>query len=320
MAHEFETGFFTRTPAWHKLGTVVEEAPSVKDAILLAGLDWPVEERKLLAMNDEGHPLLQIPTHKALFRGTDKQLLGVVGADYQVMQNTKAFEFFEPFVQSKLVKLEAAGSLKGGKRVWVLAKIDGADGNVVGNDAVRGYLLLSNAHDGTQAVRVQFTSIRVVCWNTLSAAENAKAERFISVRHTGRLESGLDAVQKSVDIARKTFDISIENYKKLAEAGCSWDQLQQYVRKVFGYEARPLDEMPRCWDYIATVFERGPGVGTIAGVKGTWWAAYNAVTDYIDHAQGQGRGEESRLHSSWFGVGGVRRNEAMRYASQAALN
>lgn len=315
MAHEFETGFFTRTPAWHKLGTVVNEAPSISDAIQLAGLDWPVVEAPLTAsVNGVAVPVVG---HKGLYRSTDNELLGVVGADYKTLQNTKAFSFFDPFLKSGLVELDAAGSLRKGKNVWVLARIKDVQGEVVKGDSVRGYLLLSNAHDGTQAVRVQLTKIRVVCWNTLSRAVregDAGSEKFLSVRHSGRMEIGLDAVQKSVDLMKQTFDLTIEAYKTLAEAGCSHDQLRKYVREIFNYQARPAEEMPNCWEHIATVFERGPGVGTIPGVSGSWWAAYNAVTDYIDHAQGRGRSEEGRLHASWFGVGATRSAVAMKIA------
>lgn len=315
MAHEFESGFFTRKPAWHNLGTVVNEAPSIADAMQLAGLDWPVIEAPMTATI--GDKILRVEGHKALFRGTDDVLLGVVGADYNTLQNTKAFSFFEPFLKSGLVELEAAGSLRKGKNVWVLARIKGVEGDVVNGDRVLGYLLLSNAHDGTQAVRVQLTKIRVVCWNTLRASlasAEAGTEKFLSVRHSAKLELGLDAVQKSVDLMKQTFDLTIESYRTLAEAGCSEEQLRKYVRQVFNYQARPEEEMPKCWDYIATVFERGPGVGTITGVSGSWWAAYNAVTDYIDHGQGRGRSEEGRLHSSWFGVGANRSADAMKIA------
>lgn len=320
MAHEFESGFFTRVPAWHKLGTVVQDAPSVADAIQLAGLDWPVEERKLWigSVTDRFDP---IESHKAIIRSTDSAILGVVGSGYQILQNTRAFSFFEPFVASKLVTLDAAGSLKNGRRVWVLAKIAGAAADVVKGDSIAGYLLLSNAHDGSQAVRVQFTTIRVVCWNTLSRADGAAAggtDRFLSVKHTGRLDVGLDAIQKSVDIARRTFDVTVESYRHLADAGCSYDELRKYVRTVFNYEQRPDEEMPNAWEHIATVFERGPGMN-LPGNKGSWWSAINAVTDFIDHGVGRGRGDESRLHSSWFGSGSVRRDVALKTAMSMAF-
>lgn len=328
MAHEFESGFLVRTPAWHKLGTVIGEAPSIEEGIKLAGLDWKVGTRPLWAgqySDYNGAPTIDapsfIPSHKAVCRLSDNRLLGVVGKDYHVLQNTEAFQFFQPFVDSGQVQLETAGSLRNGKKVWILATVPTAEADVVKGDRVKGYLLLSNSHDASQAVRVQFTTVRVVCANTLSQAERDAEDgrsRFLNVRHDKNLVVSLAEVQKCVDIAERTFKISVDRFRALADRGINVTQLEQYVREVFEYDTR-LDKMPQCWDYIATVFERGPGVGAIPGVSGTWWAAYNAVTDWIDHGPGRGRNDESRLHSSWFGNGSLLRSRALAIASSNAV-
>lgn len=320
MAHEFETGFFVKEPAWHKLGTVVQTAPNTQEAIKLAGLDWEVTERDLYfsSHEDKNKDLIirnftEAKTHKALVRATDSKLLGIVGKDYQALQNSKAFEFFDQFLNAGSCQLEAAGSLKEGKRVWVLAKLRGAQADVVKGDTVQGYLLLSNAHDGTQSVRVQFTTIRVVCWNTLSRAEKAgdnKLENCLRIRHSAKMHLALDAVTRAVDIANKNFTISVEAFQALAQKKIEIDGLKDYVREVF-----ETPELPRSYQYIEDQFLNGYGLN-IDGVKSTAWAAYNAVTGFIDHERGND--DSGRLNSTWFGAGQLLRNKAFNCAM--ALN
>lgn len=146
MSHEFESGFFVRQPAWHRLGVLLTEAPHIEDATRLAGLDWHVHTAPLLTASGA-----VVDSHRAVLRGSDGKILGVVGAAYRPLQNAQAFQFFEPFLESGLCELEAAGSLKEGKRVWVLARVKSAEAEVTSGDTVPGYFLLSNAHDGTQA-------------------------------------------------------------------------------------------------------------------------------------------------------------------------
>ena len=271
MTHEFESGFFVREPAWHKLGTVVHNAPSIEEAIKLARLDWEVKEQTLWIDTPERHfrPIL---SHKALVRERDGYPLGVVGTAYTPLQNTTAFDFFNPFIHQGHVQLETAGRLKNGKRVWVLAKVRGAQADIVPGDEVKGYLLLSNSHDGSQAVRVQFTTVRVVCWNTLSSAErkgDSKLESCLKVRHTVNVEAGLEAVQKAVDVTNRTFSASVEAYQALARKNITVVGLKDYVREVMRYDGiGPTSGMPLCWDFIENAYESGPG-SDIKGVRGT---------------------------------------------------
>jgi phage/plasmid-like protein (TIGR03299 family) len=316
MTHELESGFFVREPAWHKLGTVVQDAPSVEDAIKLAGLDWQVKKTPLWIDTSEGFFRL-IPSHKALVRESDGYPLGVVGTNYTALQNTKAFHFFNPFIEQGHVQLETAGSLKTGKRIWVLAKVRGAKAEIVPGDEVNGYLLLSNSHDGSQSVRVQFTTVRVVCWNTLSAAErkgDSKVESCLKVRHTVNVEAGLDAVQKAVDVTNQTFSTSVEAYQALARKNITVDGLKDYVREVMQHDGfGQSGGMPQCWDFIEHAYEEGPG-SRIQGVRGSYWGAYNAVTDWLDHTRG--KGDDSRLDSIWFGSGKAIADRALDIALQ----
>jgi phage/plasmid-like protein (TIGR03299 family) len=121
MAHEFESGFFVKEPAWHRLGKVLNNPPTTEQAIIDAGLDWTVLEEPIYRIQKEG--IVEVSTHKSLVRDTDEKLLGIVSKGYHPLQNKQAFNWFDPLLHEGDVTLEAAGSLKGGKRIWVLAKI-----------------------------------------------------------------------------------------------------------------------------------------------------------------------------------------------------
>ena len=314
MSHEFESGFFVRQPAWHRLGVVLPESPHIEDAIRLAGLDWQVTLAPLFSSAGE-----LIPSHRATVRESDGKILGVVGQGYRPLQNAKAFSFFEPFLASGSCALEAAGSLKEGKRVWVLARIIGADAEVVTGDWVRGYFLLSNSHDASQAVRAQFTSIRVVCMNTLNIAHHRAKRGFedcLRVRHTAGLEESLSLVQAATDMAAKTFSASLADYQRMAARRLHIDGFVRYVCDVLEVPqgARRLGQMPKAWDTLLRAYHGGPGA-RIGGVFGTYWGAYNAVADWVDHSRGV-RGEDSRLDSAWFGSGLKLKQRAFELALQ----
>jgi len=163
MAHEIESMVYVGETPWHGLGKKIPESKklSICEAIAAAGLDWKVEKRHLFT------EYCGIPSHFAVCRSTDNQVLGLVGLDYTPLQNSEAFSWFQPFLDTQMATIETAGSLKSGQKVWVLAKILDSQGSLNG-DRVDHYILLSNAHDGSIPVRVGFTPIRVVCNNTLT--------------------------------------------------------------------------------------------------------------------------------------------------------
>jgi phage/plasmid-like protein (TIGR03299 family) len=294
------------------LGVVLPEAPNIPNAIRAAGLDWTVSLESLYAaVYDTDYERLHtvgVDTHYAVVRDTDRSILGVVGAGYTPLQNVTAFEFFQPFLDSGSCELDAAGSLKGGKRVFVLAKLKNAFDQVVERDSVAGYFLLSTAHDGSQAVRCQFTTIRVVCWNTLSRADrraDAGIEDCVRVRHTAGVEAGLAMVQKTVDMAAKTFTATVNDFREMAARKLPVDGLQKYVDAVLDIPANTYThgKKPRAYPQILEAYYSAPGA-MLPGVFGTYWGAYNAVTDWVDHTRGRRRDDaEARLDSAWFGDG-----------------
>jgi len=145
---------FTGSVPWHGLGVYLDQPPTIQEAIIAAGLDWTVSTKPLFYKNpldhDEGDELKATP-NCAVIRDTDSQYLGTVGKNWTPLQNKDAFEFFQPFVDSGLVTLETAGSLRKGAHVWVLARIVGDPLTIVGDDTIQRFMLLANGHDGTMA-------------------------------------------------------------------------------------------------------------------------------------------------------------------------
>jgi len=182
MAANFETGFFVNEPAWHGLGTVISSAPTSEDAIKLAELDWDVVP---MPIYDQFGNV--IPGYKVNQRSTDNANLGIVTDRYKIVQNRDAFAFTDELLGNG-VKYETAGSLASGKRVWMLARMENT---TLAEENIDPYLVFTNTHDGTGAIRVAITPIRVVCQNTLNFALES-ADRHWSCVHKGDIQSKMD--------------------------------------------------------------------------------------------------------------------------------
>ncbi len=345
MSHEFETGFFVSQPAWHGLGTVLQDPPTMAEALQVAGLDWTVELQRLTRPDGQ-----EVPS-RAVVRSSDQTLLGVVGPDYEPLQNAAALAWFQPFVDSGNVRLEAAGSLREGKRVWVLGRVLGSSVDVVKKDRVDQFVLLANGHDGTLSIRCGFTAVRVVCQNTLTLAVNDRASKLLRVRHTKNAQDALASVGQIIDTARGEFAATAKQFQYLASKGCSADSLAAYVKEVFAIkphrilsvgaaEVAPesdrelfarlaLGERPeadaetlerlgigtRIHAAIGHLAEHGRGTDT-DGVRGTYWGAYNAVTEYLTHERG--RDANTRVDSQWFGQSAQLGARALAVATRMA--
>ena len=159
MAANIETMFYVRETPWHGLGTRVITAPTSKDALGLAGLDWQVVQEPIYTETEE-----LIEGYKANVRDSDRRVLGVVTDRYKVIQNEDAFAFTDALL-GEGVRYETAGSLQGGKKVWLLAHMPHE--YIISGERISPYLVFSNTHDGSGAIKVALTPIRVVCNNTL---------------------------------------------------------------------------------------------------------------------------------------------------------
>lgn len=314
---------------WHGLGQKISDTDryDIVASIRDSGLGWGVDLVELF-MNDR-HPDTGaiVPRSmkdfvQAVRRDTDKKVLGTVGPRYTPLQNTDAFKWFQPMLDAKLCSLDTAGSLDEGSKVWILAEVK-ADNPlvVVGDDIIKRYLLLSNSHDGTTAVRIGFTPIRVVCANTLSMAHSNAGSKLLRLRHSKSLYENLDKLQEVINLANKEFDATAEQYRFLANKRCvNKKDLQKFVRIMAGIKEDELDadistRSKNIMERMLTLMVSGSGNDS-PKVKGTWWAAYNGFTQY--QAWEKGNSDSSRYDSLWFGKGYNDNIKALNLATELA--
>lgn len=208
MAHNInfneQTGkhsfFSTKEKAWHGLGQIVEAYPTSAEALKFAGLDYSVEKRKLFTYDNKNHlvneeleikiPEIEVPDFYATIRTDTETALGVVGKDYEVVQNIDAFSFFDAIVGGDGILYETAGALGKGERIFITAKLP--DYIKVGkDDLIEQYLFLTTSHDGSGSITAAFTPVRIVCNNTLNAALR-KQSNAIKIRHTANAKERLE--------------------------------------------------------------------------------------------------------------------------------
>jgi len=316
MSHEVESMFYRNEVPWHRLGNRVTEIPTIEEAIVAAGLDWTVSKKDLF-LGDGA----KVPS-KATVRDSDNSVLGIVGSNYQPLQNIDAFNFFNPFLAGGEATLETAGSLRQGKRVWVLAKINKDPLEIVKGDTVEKFILLAHGHDGLMSVRVGFTPIRVVCANTLAFSIANKDSQLIRLKHTKNLNENLEKVSEIMNVANQAFEANAEQYRFLASREVSQSDLEKYIKLVFAgpqYEKMEAEGKKPARDVLPKVlrlFEEGHGA-QLQGVRGTYWAAYNAVNEYLGYEKGND--EQARLDNMWFGQSAVTNEKALNIAVKLAV-
>jgi len=304
MSAEVENMMYVGEVPWHGLGIKLDAPPTAEEAIIAAGLNWEVNLKDLYTTTEKDL-FSPLDSHRAVVRDSDNSILGVVGNRWQPLQNKDAFKFFDPFIESGEAEYHTAGSLKEGKRIWILSKLKGDPITIVKNDVIEKYLLLSNAHDGKVSVNVRFTPIRVVCSNTLNAAESDNQAPFLRIMHRGKVEDTLKEVQNIVSMTNATFETTAEQYRYLASKQVK--NLDRYILNVLKPKLQILElseeevekNLPRAKDDIEQLFVSGRGQDNPA-VKGTYWAAYNAVTEWVDYKRGR---DETRLEKAWYGKG-----------------
>lgn len=323
MAHEFDSGMFTKTAAWHGLGTVLEAAPkTTADAIVAAGMDWSVIEQPLITCGPQGTPEL-LEDHKVLKRPDNGFTLNVCRKDWTPVQNCDAFGFFDPILQDGDAQIDAAVSLRDGKRIAITAKVLGSAGEVLPGDEVDQYVVLFNSHDGSLSLGVMFTGVRVVCSNTLALSigdrkrrggyakfgvsdDVAITSKMVRLRHTPNIHSNLEIVRDAINLSRRQFDLTMDEYRTMAKTPMTTALFRAYLTKVFEAELgdRPVTDF-RPYEQLEKNFEAGIGAD-IKGVRGTAWAGYQAVTEFASHQRGVNddiESERSRLNQLWFGSG-----------------
>lgn len=306
MVANIDTMFSVREVPWHGLGNIVDCDLLSEEAIVQAGLGWEVEKRPIqIPFTGEDVDYVQPEEWLATVRMDRLSVLGIVSPRYKIVQNREAFKFMDEVAGPKrLLQYSTAGSLAGGRKIWMLATMENLTFEPVKGDPVEPYLLLANGHDGKFDLSVCWTSVRVVCQNTLMMALSS-TRRKISIRHTGDLEAKKSQAQDVLGLTKKVVDHNAELLKHLAQKQMDQAKLDEFLKNLIpdpedGVATRAQNVRQR----LDSLFDVGPGT-EIPGVRGTAWAALNAVTAYTSHVRAV-RGEkdeaERRLDSMWFGT------------------
>lgn len=301
-----EIAYANATP-WHGLGQQLTQDAPIDVWRKEAGLDWEAKLSPIMFTWD-GQNYDQMPNQNVIYRNDTNAPLGVVTDRYKVHQPAEVLEFFNTLVQSAGFTLEVAGAIKGGKRIWALANVN-REAVVLQDDAVRGYLLLSTSFDGTAATIGQFTSIRVVCNNTLSAADQENAPSRVVLTHGAEFDQSL--MRDRLGLVVSGFDGMMDKYRKLARQGVNSEYARTFVNELFpaayNQQTNTFKES-RGFKRVLELFD-GAGMGaTNTGVYGTKWGLLNAVTQYVDHERGHN--VDTRMNNAWFGNGNRMKSQA----------
>ena len=325
MSAAFESGMLVGEPAWHGLGKVLENAPeNAEQAMEESGLGWSVGKYPLYleGVGQNGEQVFNnFPLSYAIVRESDKSILGSVGPQYTPVQNKEMFSWFDPFVESGECEYNTAGSLFDGAKVWVLAKISRPNMEIVPGDEITKFLLLSNSHDGKNAVRVGFTPIRVVCANTLAMAHSDTNSKLIRVRHSSKVMTNLNNIRETIDAVNQQFEATADQFRLLANSHINQKDLTKYVRVLMDVDVDIAESeiSTRKKNLINQVMELIQKESDSADkIKDTWWAVYNGWNTYTQHVYG--RTAENRVDNLWFGGGVADNQKALNYALELASN
>lgn len=277
MSANVETMFYVRNVPWHGLGTRVMEAPASSEALKLAGLDWKVLQEPVYTENGE-----LIRGYKANVRDTDRKVLGVVTDRYKVVQNQDAFAFTDALL-GQGVRYETAGSLMGGKKVWLLAHMPRE--YIISGERISPYLVFSNTHDGSGAVKVAVTPIRVVCSNTLNLAL-ASAKRSWSMVHTGDMKSKLEEAKKTLFLADAYMESLGKEFEVLQRQEMTEKKVREYISQLLPADENATDQqkknMERLREDLTARYFDAPD---LKGLGNNAYRFINAVSDFATHAE-----------------------------------
>ena len=281
---------------WHTLGTELVNPATAREAVEAAGLDFTVIKIPWKEI-PESYRIAGASDPWAVMRTDTGAVLGITEEHNEPVQNRDAFAFFDYLVAAGKASYTAAGTFGNGERLWILARLPGYI-NVHGNDIVGRHLLLSHSHSGSPGTQVKLAPIRLVCYNTLTAAMENSGEMFVrrstdSARDREWADSLLGAAIARYDQLDSTFN-------RMALTKINFKQLLDYVTELAPDEGEEKDIAKNQAIRTACLesYESGQGANLS---RGTLWGAFNSVADYTDHKMDGHPG--GRLKSSWFGEG-----------------
>lgn len=297
---------------WHGLGQSLEAGADIDTWKIAAGMDWKIQRSmvRFATTRDGDLGLVEMPEQHVLFRSDTKSPLGIVSPKYKIVQPGEVMEFFRDLTEANGYTLNTAGTLFDGKRFWALASI-GEDAVVLGEDKIGGYLLLSTSCDGSLATTARFTTVRVVCNNTLSMALKGRDKKEVRVRHTSHFNA--ESMKDQLGLARGHFGEFIKATRQLAsvtiDTADAGDFVEHLLKDVGVVSAEDVTKT-KPYQKIMELFNGAAMGSDMEGVLGTGWGLINSVTEYVDH-HAKAATLSHRLDSAWFGRGDDLKTEAL---------
>ena len=276
-------------PAWHRLGTVFNpdgtQAPDAATAIVLSHTDYHVSKEPIFLEGDSDAIPEQYATTRIHPETGKRMVLGIVGSKYVVQQNIECFNFLDSLCQDGIMRYESAFSMRGGQKLALLARMPSVDTIAEGDSCLR-YILMTNSHDGSGAITLTPTSVRVVCANTVRIAMRKGKGMTYAIRHTAGKEAQLKQARQYISQFDEQFTLFRDQAQLIATKRLSPGQGHEYLRQLFPEPKQEDKKAHENWttktDRIAHLYKHGEK-NTMPAIRGTWWSLFNAVTEFIDH-------------------------------------
>lgn len=308
MSHEVETMVSVREVPWHKLGKIVDHSLTAKEAIIEGGMDWTCDDQPLYLRGQaavDDIPVIgqQAPEHKAIVRTLDNTILGVVKNSYHIIQNSECFDFMDDVIGSEQAVYETAGSLRNGKVIFMTVKLP--EDAKIGDDLVQKYILLTSSHDGSLSLQVRWTPVRVVCMNTLGMALAGRTDSMMKIRHTRNYQGKVEQAREVLKLTDHYYDVMETEFNRLLDEQFSIGQMQTFTENLLSAKGKASTKTKNNRAKIVELFSTGRGNAAVANTR---WAAFNAVTEYVDHyattrKHGDTTESEARMNSAILGAG-----------------
>ena len=311
MAHLIEQMAYVGQTPWHGLGNELSANQPIEVWQKQAGMDWEIKEAPVQftdVVDETQSRLITFPQSKVLYRSDTHAPLSVVSHRYQVVQPREILEFYRDLTEVSGFQLETAGVLKGGKKVWALART-GHSATIQANDVTNAYVLLATACDGTLATTAQFTAVRVVCNNTLAVAID-DSKGAVKIRHNTTFDA--DAVKRQLGISVSNWDTFMYRMKLLSERKVKHADAETFFRQLFTDPRQAASAKPNEQAMSKTLaIYNGRGRGAELGSSnGTALGLLNSITEFVDHER-RARNTDYRLDSAWFGDGAALKQRAL---------
>lgn len=313
MSHLVEQMAYTGQTPWHGLGNSLSEDQPLEIWAEQAGMNWNILQTPVRYMTGNTPYLGEtrpFEDKNVLYRSDTLEALSVVSQRYKVVQPEEILEFYRDLTEKSGFQLETAGVLKGGRKLWALANT-GQSSTLKGGDTSKGYVLLATACDGSMATTAQFTSVRVVCNNTLSVALS-RGKEAIKVPHSTRFDA--QAVKQQLGISVTAWEGFMYQMKQLSERKINNRDAHRFIETVFTNPAKENGKPNERAMVKVQALYNGNGMGSqLESANGTAFGLLNSVTEFVDH-QRRARSNGHRLDSAWFGQGASLKQRAHEQA------